>query len=131
MKEITWALWEYKTLFLSFLFVVLGVVFHDYTNTINGEDDKIYIIRIIIVSMLITLIMRGLHQYLIARINVYFYYFLCSSAGWVNYQLYGLLDLFGSNLFNVVLDKLKSRDDRQDKKIKELEDKFNDHLGDE
>lgn len=96
-----------KILILTFLFVVIGVVFNDYTNTIQGKDEEIYIIRIILISITISMLMRGLSEKVLEHTNNFLYYFLCIMGGWANYKLYDFFDITGNGIVDFLENSLK------------------------
>lgn len=116
-----------KILIFTCLFVTLGVVFNDYSKTINGHDEEIYIIRIIFASIVITMLMRGISTSILKRTNKYIYFFICVTGGWANYSIYDLLDLIGNNFINKISGYIKSLvalNTNTKDKINELENKI-------
>ena len=102
-----------------FFFVVLGVWGKDYLDTINGKDVKIYIQRIIIMSILITVFMLGFKEKLLEILNEYFYLFLCSCIGYANYSFLNFFQTTGEKIVNYSEDKVdelvgKDKDDKDD-----------------
>lgn len=117
----------YKILILTLLAVLLGVIFKDYTNSLDG-DDNIYIIRILLVTLPITLLMFGFSELILDRIkplgNNGLYYFICVIAGWGNYKIYDLMNITGDGLIDFLTAKFKKYSGNN-AKIDELEDKIN------
>ena len=119
-----------KILIFTFLFVIIGVVFNDYHKTIQGRDEEIYILRIILASIVISMLMHGISDKILSVTNESIYYFLCIAGGWANYSVYDLLDLIGNNGLDGLVNwfkqlaKLKMNQNTDDK-IKELEDRMN------
>lgn len=130
MGVVTHYITSNKILIFTFLFVIIGVVFNDYHKTIQGKDEEIYIIRIILASIVITMLMRGVSNKILNATNEFLYYFLCIAGGWANYSLYDLLDLVGNNFVSGIgryiqsLAKQHINNNETNNKIKELEDKI-------
>ena len=115
---------DFQNFILIFIFILLGVVFNDYTKSLKG-DDKIYIVRMVLVSLVLTPLLMGLRVQLFNLLgNMSLFYFACIIVGWANYKFYDFFDITGSGFIDFLTAKIKKYSQNDDDKETELVEKI-------
>ena len=82
---------------VTMIFVGIGVFGKDYSNTLSKKDRTIKFFRMVFVMTTISSLMLAVKD-IFSRFNIFFYFFICITAGWMNYSLPKFLDDIGESL---------------------------------
>lgn len=97
---------------------LIGSVLNDYSNTVNGKECEVKIVRIIISTFAATMFMMGISDFLLKYFPFKLYLFFCFVAGSMGFKLFEKfkqIDLLGMLWEFVDVVKLKIENKGDDK----------------